>query len=158
MLELLIMLVLVLGVCAIFFAVYGRSRAPAAPEKEPVRLSVVQDRAAKCGNCQHFDLAEGQAQMRKAAPIFSAMVAPFVSPTDYATKVTEVQMNKEGILENGAEVPRAAIPESCDWSRFGYCEKHSERLWEGTTRANRVNNMADLTPGGVDCFEPRVLS
>lgn len=160
-----ILLVVLIVLMSIAFASYilrqarGTDRVPRAqPLAAPIRLPVVNDPHGKCATCIHFDLAEGQALMRQQLPVFSAMVAPFIKPAEVASMVTEVADKGNGVKENVAETPRADIPASCDWHRFGFCSRHSNGLWEGTTRAQRLKNMPDYTPGGVDCHEPRPLS
>lgn len=111
------------------------------------------DPKSTCATCEHFDLEAGQARYRRQ-PVFAQLVAPFIPPSEYDAKIVEVKANADGILENASEVkPNANVPETCNWSRFGLCLKHNNCLWEGTTAENRLQNMADLTPGGVDCYK-----
>lgn len=147
---------LFLGAACVFIAVMRRD-APSAPAEHAPRsrhLPVVHDKAMKCSTCEHFDLEAGQMRMRKQG-VFSTMVAPFVSPSEYDSRVTSVAPNAEGILENAAE-HKPAVPEQCTWTRFGLCLKHNDCLWEGTTAANRAANMPDYLTDGEDCYEPRM--
>jgi len=150
---LLIMAVVLIVSVAPLAILLARREAQRATVVARVELPVLQDPARRCGSCEFFDLEAGQARLRRQR-IFANMVAPFISPSEYDVKVTEVQPNAEGVLENAAET-KSEVPDNCMWHRFGACMKHNDCLWEGTTSEQRLKNMVDLTPGGVDCYEPK---
>jgi hypothetical protein len=146
-------LALCLVVFALCLAALGFTRGVAQRVRPGTRtLPVIQ---RQCRTCAYFDLEAGQRRYARQK-VFQQMVAPFIQPAEYESKVVEVSANADGILENAAEVNTSArVPEQCSWDRFGLCGKHNDCLWEGTTAENRLQNMLDFTPDGVDCYEPR---
>jgi hypothetical protein len=79
----------------------------------------------KCGNCKHFDLAEGQKERAKSG-VF-ASVTEVVPPSQVSGS------RKEG---EEAEKPTSPMPKNVKWEDFGSC-MHADNegllIWAGDT-------------------------
>lgn len=79
----------------------------------------------QCGNCEHFDLEEGQ-QARAKSGIF-AQVTEVVPPSRVS-----------GSIKEGEEYvpPEKPMPRNMKWEHFGMCmqeEREGTLIWAGDT-------------------------
>jgi hypothetical protein len=143
----LVLIVLSLVIVAAALLLTYRLRPPLQPPVQPPQPTPAPalprvDAERTCATCRHFDLEAGQALMRQQH-VFAAMVAPFVSPSEY-----------HEVVDKNDEVQKTNVSPKCAWNRFGMCTKHNEGFWERMTAQDRLNNCKDLTTGG-DCYEEK---
>jgi len=92
-------------------------------------LTVLNKPEPACQNCEHFDLEEGQAQLRQHRAF--AQVTEIVSP---AMMSQEAKLDDAGNLlvddDGVVEKTEPAVPHKTKWSEFGACMKHQEARWQ----------------------------
>ena len=124
----------------------------------PVAVPPVLELKRQCGNCQHFDLAEGQAVMKRHPPFLAAAAvlqpqqmgrqllrydkhacdvcgasADPDNPGDFDTteKTPECHVCKGSGYVEQPVYEQSTLPAKASWSEFGACDKHAFVTWSG---------------------------
>lgn len=86
--------------------------------KKPAPPSKLDEAALRCcGTCEHFDLAEGQAILRRFPTFIEA------------TRMVSLNRQTTKYDENGNVLEAGAVPERATLEQFGACLKLSELRW-----------------------------